>query len=142
MSETDKPAFAQAMARLAIALREKDPDVVTLRVYFDALRDLEIEFVVLAADRFVTGAQWFPKVTEWRAMAGRIEIERRHAQRALLSKLPTPLCEVCGDTGWVRNEDDDNRVSRCACHELRRLEVLGRRAWPALPGATTTGDLG
>ena len=27
-------------------------------------------------------------------------------------------------------------MTRCDCHTLRRLEVLGRRQWPALPSAT------
>lgn len=136
MTDADKPAFARAIARLAVALREKDPDAVMMRVYFDTLRDIEIEFVVAAAERIVTSGQWFPKVTEWRATAARVETERRQAHRALLSKLPTPLCDVCRDTGWMPH--DDGRVSRCDCYELRRLEVLGRRAWPALPAADPT----
>jgi hypothetical protein len=140
VTDEDKPAFAAAMTRLAVALREKESDVVMMRVYFDALRDLEIEFVVLAAERFVTNGQWFPKVREWRAMAGRVETERRQAHRALLSKWPTPLCDACADTGWIRN--DENRVSRCGCHEMRRLEVLGRRAWPALPPSEQQPDAG
>lgn len=137
MTDADKPIFLQAVARLAVSLREKDPDVVLLRVYFDALRDCEIEFVVAAADR-LANAKWFPKVGEWRAMASRIEAERREAHRAILRRLPAPLCDACSDTGWIRNSE--NRVSRCECQELRRLEILGRRTWPELPSGQPTED--
>jgi hypothetical protein len=101
-----------------------------LRVFFEALQDLEIEFVVSAAERLVRGT-WFPKVGEWRNAAITVADERRQAQRAFLRKLPAPLCDACADTGWVR--DARNCVSRCVCSEQRRLEILGRRPWPALP---------
>lgn len=132
MTERDKPQFLQAFNRLATALREKEQDAIALRVYFDALADLEIEFVTAAADRFATSAQWFPKSSEWHAAAQRIEDDRTDAQRALLRKLPEPLCLACGDTGWERFT---NGVKRCGCVEQRRLEVLGRRPMPALPEA-------
>lgn len=135
MTIDDKPRFLQVMNRLAVALREKDVDASQLRVYFEALKDLEIEFVVAAGDQLAQSAQWFPKVPEWRDLAVTIERERIDAQRALLRKLPTPLCLSCGDTGWDRTDDD--RVHRCACASLRRLEVLGRRPMPQLPEATS-----
>ena len=134
MIDADRPVFVQAFNRLAVALREKEPDVVMLRVYFAALMPHEIEFVVAAADRLAADAPWFPKVSEWRAVAATIEAERIDAQRALLRKLPAPLCAECSDTGWTRDADD--RVSRCECRQLRRLEVLGRRPWPALMEAS------
>src|SRR3954463_14511287 len=125
--------FAQAFNRLVTATREKDIDAVTLRVYFAGLTPHEIEFVVGAADRLMVDSQWFPKVSEWRAIAAKIEAERIDAPRALLRKPPSPLCRACDDTGWARDAAD--RVSRCDCQKLRRLEVLGRRPWPALPEA-------
>lgn len=134
MTLQDKPPFLQAMNRLAVALREKDVDTAALQVYFQALQDLEIEFLVAAADRLAKTATWFPKVPEWRDLAVTIERERIDAQRAVLRKLPTPLCLACGDTGWDRTDDD--RVHRCSCVALRRLEILGRRPMPELPEAT------
>jgi len=134
MTVDDKSRFLQTMNRLAVALREKDVDTAQLRVYFEGLKDLELEFIVAAGDRLAKTAQWFPKVPEWRDAAVTIERERIDAQRALLRKLPAPLCLACNDTGWDRTDDD--RVHRCGCVSLRRLEVLGRRPMPELPEAT------
>ena len=92
MTAGDKSQFAQVFGRLAIAQREREPDVVQLRVYFDALQDLELEFVAAAAERLAR-ATWFPKVGEWRHAAEAIERERLDAQRAFLRSLPSPLCE-------------------------------------------------
>lgn len=136
MTDTDRPAFAQAFTRLVVAQREKELDAIAMSVYFAGLRDREIEFVVAAAERLATESAWFPKVAEWLTVAATIERERVEAQRALLRKMPTPICAACDDTGWSRDEHD--RVSRCDCQRLRRLEVLGRRPWPALPEANTT----
>jgi hypothetical protein len=137
VTETDKPAFVQAIGRLAVALRCAEPDVVQMRVYFEALGDIEIEFVTEAATRLMRG-EFFPTTGTWRAMAERIERERRAAQRALLRRLPAPLCGVCDDTGWRR--DADERVRRCHCVELRRLEVLGRSPWPSFPEPMPTAE--
>jgi len=132
MTDRDKPAFAVALNRLCIALREKDPDAVQMRVYFEALQDLEIEFVSEAGRRLEkTSAKFFPKPAEWRLEAGKVERERIEAQRAVLRKLLTPLCAACEDTGWDRTQED--RVVPCDCRSLRRLELLGRRPMPQLP---------
>jgi hypothetical protein len=132
MTDIDRPTFLQAVARLAVALRESEPDIMHLRIYFAALQDLEIELITAAADRWMTSSSWFPKVSEWRGLARQIERERIEAQRARLRKLPAPLCKDCRDTGW--RQCDDDRVTRCACATQRRLEVL-RRVPPSLPDA-------
>lgn len=132
MTDTDKPTFRDAFSRLAVALQLKDPDVVMMRVYFDALQRFEIEFVVAAAERLMR-REWFPKVSEWLDAVEMITRERRAAQRAFLRTLPSPLCADCDDTGWTRT--DGNRVRRCSCVELRRLELLGRQPSPTLPSA-------
>src|SRR4051812_12134402 len=49
MTDTDKSVFAGLFSSLAVAHRSPDPDVVQMKVYFEALRDLEIEFVLEAA---------------------------------------------------------------------------------------------
>jgi tRNA(Ile2) C34 agmatinyltransferase TiaS len=138
VTDVDKPAFLQAFTRLAVALREKDPDVLMMRVYFDALQDIEIELLLLAAERLMTTAEWFPKVSEWRAAARQGEAERVELQRILLRKRAAPLCPTCGDTGWA--DGAEGRVRPCPCRDERRLEVLGRRPWPALPPPTDGGS--
>lgn len=130
MTDADKKPFATAMAKLAVALRELAPDVVQMRIYFEALQDLELEFVTEAAERLMVNAAWFPKVSEWRAAAVHVERERLDAQRAFLRRLPAPLCAACTDTGW---KPDGDGVRQCECRQQRRLELLGRRPWPALP---------
>jgi len=155
MVEGDRLAFVQAISRLVVALREPEPDGVLLRTYFAALHDVEIEFLLAAADRLIGHAQWFPKTSEWRAEAARVEKERVEAQRELLRKLPAPLCLECLDSGWredasapvkVLKAFQRNRegtveavsvapgrapVRRCECQKLRRLELLGRLPSPA-----------
>lgn len=131
--------FSPMFALLAMQLRASDVDEATIRAYFTVLKDFEPEWVAEAAKRLARkvnadGEAWFPKVAEWRQMAMTVELERQEQQRAFLRKLPQPLCLACGDTGW--DHSDDDRVHRCACLALRRLELLGRRPWPALPEAS------
>jgi hypothetical protein len=140
--------FTNVFAHLAIQLRQTDADEATIRVYFVALKDLDLEFIAMAADRLAKGSVWFPKTSEWRAMAATIERERRTAQRKLLRKLPTPLCAACSDTGWVsvgpgltpEKKTASKRAEPCDCAKLRRLELLGRRPWPALPEGKALPD--
>jgi len=157
-------AFAKVFAPLAVQLRQTDADEATIRLYFVALQDLELAFVRMAAERLARESAWFPKTSEWRLMAGRIEAERREAQRVLLRKLTEPLCRDCDDSGWVADAgasatrrvlgpDPSGKTDcgvetpvaysaprrRCGCQQLRRLELLGERPWPALPEAPRTG---
>lgn len=142
MTDTDKPAFAKAMATLALALREKEPDAAQMRVYFKALSALEIEFIVAAADTLASSSQWFPKTSEWHTAAQRIERDRV-AQLAVVllkrRKNGQPLCNDCEDTCWRQNPATQ-RYERCSCADMRRLEVLGRRPMPALPAHEPDGD--
>lgn len=131
--------FGNVFALLAVQLRATDADEATIRGYYEALKHLELEFVQMAATELAQSAEWFPKTSEWREMTAKVEYNRLEAQRALLRKLPTPLCLACSDTGWDRSDDD--RVHRCACLKLRRLELLGRRPWPELPSAQVSQEL-
>ena len=135
-----------------------DADEATIHGYYAALKDVEFEFLAMAAQRLARSSEWFPKTSEWRTMAVKIEAELRDAQRALLRRLPEPLCLECSDTGWaadqragrVQNLAVPNRENggvdtvsivaspghrQCECQQLRRLELLGRRPLPALPEA-------
>lgn len=130
--------FTNVFAMLAVQLRYTDADEIAIRAYYKAMDDLELEFVAMAAERMAHrgGSQgesphWFPKTSEWREQAAKVEHERTEAQRALLRKLPEPLCLACRDTGW--DFTDDDCVRRCMCLKRRRLEVLGRAPWPELP---------
>jgi hypothetical protein len=131
--------FADVFAVLAVQLRDRDADRVTIEAYYEAMKDLEVEFVRWAAERFASkGDGWFPKAPDWRAAAMKVEADRTEEVKARLRKRAEPLCLACGDTGWERDAKLD-AVKRCACASIRRLEVLGRRPMPALTeGAART----
>lgn len=130
--------FTPVFAVLALQLRATDADEPMVRAYYRVLAELEPELVQAAAERLARavnsqGESWFPKVGEWRAMVTTVDLEKQQAQRAFLSRLPTPLCLGCDDTGW---EPCGDGVRPCSCRRLRRLELLGRAPWPSL----TAGD--
>ncbi|HYT76299.1 MAG TPA: hypothetical protein VEL79_16200, partial [Vicinamibacterales bacterium] len=132
------------------ALRGRDkPDQAELRVFFDGLRDLEIELVVAAADSLARRAEYgFPKLPDWRREAQRIHTERAAAQRAFLRRLRDPLCSDCGDTGVRYLEAGPTAHCRhaprvaapCPCRDQRRVELLGRVPPPALPAGAERDD--
>ena len=137
--------FAEIFAMLALQLRATDADEAMAVAYHKALQDLEPEFVAMAAERMGNqgGADgdhphWFPKTSEWRALAGKIEGERAEAVTKRLREYHklahAPVCTACEDSGWERVQDgSEDRWRHCRCRSLRRLEVLGRRPLPQLP---------
>jgi ribosomal protein L12E/L44/L45/RPP1/RPP2 len=136
--------FSQIFAMLAVQLGDTQADEIKIRAFHKALEDLDVELVAMAAQRLgrsalnAEGEAWMPKAPEWRAMAGKIEHERkqendRRIRKRLLAGLQ-PLCSECGDTGW-RTLVDGERFAPCPCRKLRRLEVLGVRPMPELPEA-------
>jgi hypothetical protein len=128
--------FTPVFVALAVQLRQTDADELAIRAYYDALKDLEFEFVAMAAKSLAASAEWFPRTSQWRAAAARVERERVAEQRAYMKKLRSPLCAVCSDTGWAPDEDD--RVHPCNCRSERRLELLGQRPWPRLESGAVT----
>jgi hypothetical protein len=137
--------FADMFALLAIQLRQIEADEAVIRSYYEALHELEPEFLKAAARRLSLHAEWFPKTSEWRAAAEAIRRERADTLREHLRKAPRPLCAVCDDTGWesldvVENERSIRRVTPCACREQRRRELLGHAPLPALPPAIERTD--
>lgn len=139
MTDADKPAFAAAMARLCVALREKDPDAAQLRAYFDTLIDVPIEFVIEAGTELQRTSNWFPRAPEWRITAKAIEHRRRIEQRQRLRQSGVLMCIKCDDTGFVI-DPETSRASRCDCQIVRQQELLGQRPMPALPPATPEPD--
>lgn len=128
--------FTPIFAMLAVQLRATDADEATARAYFQALQHCEVEFVKDAAIKLgratnQDGESWFPKTGEWLTATTRVEWDRKIAQQAFLRSLPVPLCRDCSDSGWSLNAS--GRATRCSCQRLRRLELLGRRPYPALP---------
>lgn len=125
--------FSEIFALLAVQLRQTDADEATIRAYFETLKDIEPEYLAMAATEMARTSEWFPKTSEWRQAASRVKRERIDHQRALLKGLAQPLCVACSDTGWALDERE--RAYRCDCQKLRQLELLGRRPWPKLIAA-------
>ena len=106
-------SFASAFALLALQLQKSDADEAMARAYFLALKGLEPEWVALAAQRMgqqgggSRGANphWFPKASEWKALALKIEGERyamvARRVREYHKLASAPLCLACDDTGWI-----------------------------------------
>lgn len=139
--------FSEIFALLAVQLRFTDADETAIRGYYRALSDIEPELIAMAAQRFALGASitdgqaWFPKAPEWRAMAAKVEKDRREELDVILRKrrfAGEELCRACDDTGWARLESGG--VEPCECRKARRLEVLGRRPLPTLPACEPDGD--
>lgn len=129
--------FSEVFALLAVQLRATDADEATIRGYYHALQDLEIELVSEAARRLAQSAEWFPKTSEWRMAVERVWAERVQQQRALLRNASEPLCAACDDTGWARRSSVEKgqpvtRAQRCACADQRYAELLGRVPMPRL----------
>jgi hypothetical protein len=137
--------FSEIFALLAVQLGDTAADELKIRAFYEALRDLDMELVAMAAQRLgrarlnADGEAWMPKAPEWRALAITIDAERTERQRTYLRKRlaagADPLCLACEDTGWAPIEG--GRVKACECRILRRLEVLGRRPVPEL----SSGDV-
>lgn len=124
--------FAEVFAILAMQLRAGDTTDVTIQAYYKILRDVNLELVKLAAEYIARNEQYFPKTSEWLDRTRRLYFERHEQQRELIQRLHRQgkeLCESCSDTGW-RREQGTSSVKPCECVNIRRDELLGRRALP------------
>lgn len=122
--------FSEMFALLAVQLRQTDADEATIRAYYETLKDIEAEYLAMAATEMARTSEWFPKTSDWRREAQKVKRERTERQRTLLRDLESPLCLSCSDTGWAL--DEKGRAYRCECQKLRQMELLGRRPWPKL----------
>ena len=68
MVGSDRRRFDQALAKIAITTREKVTDEI-FDVYFDALKDIEIDPILQALEKLIKTAKFFPKVGEIRGLA-------------------------------------------------------------------------
>lgn len=128
--------FSNVFGVLALQLRCTDADEAMVRAYYKALEHVDLELVQMAAKRFAMmpgdNHAWFPKTAEWLETVEVIVTQRAEELRGRLRARREPLCLECSDTGWAYVSGG---VKRCACQDLRRLEIIGRRPMPALPEA-------
>lgn len=92
---------------------------MTLRVYFEALRDFNIDTIEEVADELIRtepNMLGLPPPGRWRQVAqDRYELK---AQRAPYQRpKDEPDCDVCQDTGWrfTRRADGVRATVRCEC---------------------------
>ena len=114
MTDTDKPAFAQAFNRLAVALRlpSHEVDPAMQQIYFDALKELPISAVVGAVGGLAkTAGYGFPRTSEWYSVAERVRVEL--TLKALPAGREQPWqheCPHCEDTGWEYRDCHGDRI--------------------------------
>lgn len=141
----DKQRFDAAFNYLATATRMPVAEITreTKRVYFNALQDLPTESVEGAATQLAKGAQWFPKVAEWRESA------RSYARTEHVKALPAAPreqqwrheCDFCEDTGWcydggltfhevvMSNYEGRPRMHACVCRATNRTYQRHNRSF-------------
>lgn len=115
MTTGDRLAFAQAFNRLAVATRlpTHEADAAMQQVYWTGLVDLPLASVSAAAEALAKGAQWFPKVAEWRDAAYQQQVAELVALPAGREREWTHECATCEDTGWEERRCYPGTLHHC-----------------------------
>lgn len=74
--------FVEALLRLAAAFGEQTSEL-TFVVYWEALEDMNVDYLATAATRITRDGRFFPKPIEWRQEAREVEMEERHRRPRL-----------------------------------------------------------
>lgn len=106
MGQMTKVEFAQCMARLTAAYREK-VEQATVEVYYEALGQYDAEDLGVAIREVIEDIPRFPSVADIRARAVRVRRERQSSRPRLQPAPETelPVAELMADLkqrmGWV-----------------------------------------
>jgi hypothetical protein len=128
-SPTTDVEFAAVFNRLLVALREPADDTgVTLGVYYDALKDLPLQAVEVAAVGLSkeAGRRFFPTTAEWHTAAEKaLQQMVREAVKPARAEPWHHECGTCEDTGWVLGLECDGssmcgRKNTHAAHSYTR----------------------
>lgn len=109
--------FANVFGVLALQLRAGDTDEATVRAYYEALKEFQLESIQRSAANLATeqDRRFFPTTAEWASAA---QVARTQLLRAnLLTAREQPWqfeCLACEDTGWT-------------LHQCEGDEICGRR---------------
>lgn len=108
MTASEKPAFRAEIVRAGAAFQTPVDDAL-MAVYFDALRDLDLDVVREAFTDCVLVLKWFPKVADLRDASEGVKIRRESqlTKRLIAASPKTDRlyaydCQDCEDTGFVR----------------------------------------
>ena len=102
-SDMTEREFGVVFSRLAIQLRFTDADVLTVRAYYDALKDIPLVAVETSGRAFATepGRKFFPTTAEWHDAAQRaVTDELRKVLAPARDESWKLECGACEDTGW------------------------------------------
>ena len=133
MTDTDKRAFMDAMRRTGVAFGAvvDDPQ---LAVYWDGLRDLELDVLREAFHDCTLALKFFPRIVDLRDAAGGVQAKREAAKtaRLLAAWQPEPraaITEAQWQERWAAIKAIANQVpmkrhqplrGRCDCADCRR----------------------
>jgi len=104
MTERD---FGLVFGKLAIQLQWRDADEVSIRSYYEVLKDLPLEAIQASAAAFAKerGRKYFPPAPEWHEKASAVALEQLKAKlQPEPQRAWTVECTKCDDTGWDRYE--------------------------------------
>jgi hypothetical protein len=140
------PRFVATITALAAATRGHLDEAV-IGLYYQALADIPIQLLDVAAVELAKGTTFMPAPAEWRKACDQV-LERTPPRHPELPPPPndyTPFCAECDDTGWVHfpqtcekrtcgrdGPHDHTMVSRCSnpgCLERRRQKLEERRRY-------------
>jgi hypothetical protein len=96
--------FGMVFTKLAMQLRATDTDIVTIKSYYEAMRDCPLDTVQASAQGFAreAGRKWFPTTGEWHEAAQAVLTAQ--LKEAIKPARDEPWhfdCETCLDTGWM-----------------------------------------
>lgn len=96
--------FAEIFSLLSLQLRLTDSDELTVRGFYDALKDLPVDAVQTAARSFAVekNRRFFPTTAEWHTNAKAHIAAVRQKQLDVPRDTPWRFeCQSCEDVGWV-----------------------------------------
>jgi hypothetical protein len=119
-SKEDRARFAAAVGKVSLlTTKVEKPDEAVLRIYFEALKDFNVETIEEIADTIVRTEEnliALPSPGRWRRIGEQL-FELRPT-RTTPPPAGAPKCDECQDTGWrIRWEDNGHgwseRAVRC-----------------------------
>jgi hypothetical protein len=127
--------FGMVFVKLATQLGTKDADVLTIKSYFEALQDLSLEAIRMAASAFSRepGRQWMPNAPQWREKVQELQREAlREAVQPAREKGWQVECQDCDDTGWQMGLECDGGGAQWP-EEAAPNTLVGKKPWSYRP---------
>jgi hypothetical protein len=115
MTLNEQAVFTTLLTRLAATLNEPLAED-RVEGYLEALADMDVRWLQIAAGAFGRTATFLPKPHEWRSRANQAEREAASFTRPQQRAEPWHAeCSACQDTGWVPHHCPEDVCGRPAC---------------------------